>query len=108
MSQRRVLAAALAAAAFMVATPAAALNGGWSRDPAHCAPARLGMRTVAVRLCRMSATTTTTTRPLPPAGALAAADLFVRLNAERAGRHLAPLRWDHTLATSATTWSARI
>jgi uncharacterized protein YkwD len=35
----------------------------------------------------------------------AAGDLFARLNAERAARGLAPLRWDTSLAAYATNWS---
>ncbi len=37
-----------------------------------------------------------------------ALDLFVRLNEERAARHLAPLAWDPTLAGYASTWSANM
>jgi len=37
-----------------------------------------------------------------------AADLFARLNAERAARHLAPLIWDPTLANYAASWSANM
>jgi uncharacterized protein YkwD len=101
-----MLVATFVAATLAIATPAAALNGGWSRDPSRCSPQRFGMPTLAAKLCGFSATTTT--RPLPPLTAIAAADLFVRLNAERAARHLAPLRWDGKLALSATAWSSRI
>jgi len=37
---------------------------------------------------------------------LMAADLLTRVNQERAGRGLAPLAWDQTLANYATLWSA--
>ena len=37
-----------------------------------------------------------------------AADLFDRLNDERAARHLAPLVWDPTLANYAASWSANM
>jgi uncharacterized protein YkwD len=40
--------------------------------------------------------------------ALATKDLFARLNAERAARGLAALRWDPTLATYAGSWSANM
>jgi uncharacterized protein YkwD len=40
--------------------------------------------------------------------AMMAGDLFNRLNAERAARHLAPLAWDATLADYATAWSANM
>jgi hypothetical protein len=39
---------------------------------------------------------------------LMAADLFARLNDERAARHLAPLTWDPTLANYAAGWSANM
>jgi uncharacterized protein YkwD len=37
-----------------------------------------------------------------------AADLFSRLNQERAARGIAPLQWDGTLAGYATSWSANM
>lgn len=109
MSQRRTLAAILVVTTLAVATPATALNGGWSRNAPRCAPQRFGLRTLAARLCPASATVTTKPAPpVPSAAVLAAADLFVRLNAERAARRLPALRWDAKLAASATVWSARL
>ncbi len=47
--------------------------------------------------------------PAPPTrAAQVAADLFVRMNAERAARGVAPLHWDGGLASSATSWSAHL
>jgi uncharacterized protein YkwD len=37
-----------------------------------------------------------------------AADLFARVNDERAARHLAPVSWDPTLANYAAAWSANM
>ncbi|MDP9332996.1 MAG: CAP domain-containing protein [Actinomycetota bacterium] len=39
---------------------------------------------------------------------LMAADLFARVNDERAARHLAPVTWDPTLANYAAGWSANM
>jgi hypothetical protein len=39
---------------------------------------------------------------------LMAADLFARVNDERAARHLAPVAWDPTLANYAAAWSANM
>ncbi len=38
----------------------------------------------------------------------AARELFLRVNAERAARGIAPLRWDISLGTAATAWSAEM
>jgi uncharacterized protein YkwD len=40
--------------------------------------------------------------------AVAVIDLFKRVNAERAARHLPALSWDDTLASYATSWSANM
>lgn len=40
--------------------------------------------------------------------AVAASDLFARLNAERQARGLASLRWDEKLAAESTSWSAEM
>ena len=44
--------------------------------------------------------------PTSSRAGLMAADLFARVNDERAARHLAPVAWDPTLANYAAAWSA--